>query len=100
MTMDEWDNKFDCDNRNPIHMIMYDGRYVARNPYVQAPPVAVNIAEEARTTQLKRISPPEPWRVLATKPRVHTAGARPIQNRARPGRLPPARAPPRPRAAA
>jgi putative membrane-bound dehydrogenase-like protein len=70
MTMDDWGNKFVCDNSNPINMVMYDGRYVARNPYVQAPPVAVNIAEEARTTQLKRLSPPEPWRVLRTKLRV------------------------------
>src|SRR5260370_11417211 len=70
MTMDDWGNKFVCDNSNPCHMIMYDGRYVARNPYVQAPPAAVNIAEEARTTNLKRLSPPEPWRVLRTRLRV------------------------------
>jgi putative membrane-bound dehydrogenase-like protein len=70
MTMDDWGNKFVCDNSNPCHMIMYDGRYVARNPYVQAPPVAVNIAEEARTTNLKRLSPMEPWRVLRTRLRV------------------------------
>jgi putative membrane-bound dehydrogenase-like protein len=69
-TMDDWGNKFVCDNSNPCHTIMYDGRYVARNPYVQAPPVAVNIAEEARTTNLKRLSPMEPWRVLRTKLRV------------------------------
>jgi putative membrane-bound dehydrogenase-like protein len=70
MTMDDWGRKFVCDNSNPIHMIMYDGRYVARNPYVQPPPVAINIAEEARTTSLRRLSPMEPWRVLRTKLRV------------------------------
>jgi putative membrane-bound dehydrogenase-like protein len=78
-TMDDWGNKFVCDNSNPCHMIMYDGRYVARNPYVQAPPVSVNIAEEARTTNLKRISPPEPWRVLRTKLRVEGAVPGPIE---------------------
>jgi putative membrane-bound dehydrogenase-like protein len=79
MTMDDWGNKFVCDNSNPINMVMYDGRYVARNPYVQAPPVAINIAEEARTTQLKRISPPEPWRVLRTKLRVAGTVPGPIE---------------------
>ena len=79
MSMDDWGRKFVCDNSNPVHMVMYDGRYVARNPYVQAPPVAINIAEEARTTQLKRISPPEPWRVLRTRLRVEGAVPGPIE---------------------
>ena len=70
MSMDDWGRKFVCDNSNPCHMIMYDARYVANNPDVQAPPASVNIAEEARTTKLRRLSPPEPWRVLRTKLRV------------------------------
>ncbi len=49
------------------------------NPYVQAPPVAVNIAEEARTTSLRRLSPMEPWRVLRTKLRVAGAVPGPVE---------------------
>ena len=79
MTMDDWGRTFVCDNSNPIHMIMYDGRDVARNPYVQAPPVAVNIAEEARTTSLRRLSKMEPWRVLRTKLRVAGAVPGPVE---------------------
>jgi putative membrane-bound dehydrogenase-like protein len=79
MTMDDWGRTFVCDNSNPIHMIMYDGRYLARNPYVQAPPVAINIAEEARTTSLRRLSPMEPWRVLRTKLRVAGSVPGPVE---------------------
>ena len=38
MSMDDWGRKFTCDNSNPCHLLMYDGRYLAKNPYVQAPP--------------------------------------------------------------
>src|SRR5262249_24819934 len=44
-----------------------DARYVARNPYLQAPPAAVNIAPEGKYTKLFRISKNEPWRVLRTR---------------------------------
>ncbi len=67
MTMDDWGNRFVCLNSDPTHEIMYDGRYLARNPYVQAPPAAVNIAPGGKFTKLFRISPNEPWRVLRTR---------------------------------
>src|SRR5258708_4254813 len=78
MTMDDWGNKFVCDNSNPIHMIMYDGRYAARNPYVQAPPTAVNIPEEPRTTQPKGITPPKPGRVPPPNLPLHSAVPPPL----------------------
>jgi putative heme-binding domain-containing protein len=46
---------------------MYDGRYLARNPFAQAPPAAVNIAPGGKFTKLFRISANEPWRVLRTR---------------------------------
>jgi putative membrane-bound dehydrogenase-like protein len=67
MCMDDWGRMFVCSNSEPMNLIMYDGRYLARNPYVQAPRADVNIAPEGRTTKLKRISPVEPWRVLRTR---------------------------------
>jgi hypothetical protein len=47
-------------------MLMYDDRYVARNPHLKAPAVAVDIAPQGKFTKLYRISPAEPWRVLRT----------------------------------
>jgi len=70
MSMDDWGRKFTCDNSNPCHMLSYDGRYLLRNPYVQAPPPMVNIHPENKAGYLKRISPNEPWRVVRTRLRL------------------------------
>lgn len=67
MSMDDWGRKFVCSNSEPAHLITYDGRYLARNPYLPAPAAAVNIAPEGKATKIFRISPNEPWRVLRTK---------------------------------
>jgi putative membrane-bound dehydrogenase-like protein len=66
MSMDNWGHKFVCSNSVPAQMLMYDDRYVARNPHLKAPAVAVDIAPEGKFTKLYRISPPEPWRALRT----------------------------------
>jgi putative membrane-bound dehydrogenase-like protein len=67
MSMDNWGNKFVCSNSVPAQMLMYDDRYVARNPHLQAPAAAVDIAPEGKFTKLYRISPAEPWRELRTR---------------------------------
>lgn len=67
MTLDDWNRTFVCGNSEPTHMIMYDGRYVARNPYLRAPAAAINIAPGGKYTKLFRISENEPWRVLRTR---------------------------------
>jgi putative membrane-bound dehydrogenase-like protein len=70
MSMDDWGRKFTCDNSNPCHLLMYDGRYLLKNPYVQAPPPLLNIHAANRASYLHRISPNEPWRVLRTRLRL------------------------------
>lgn len=68
MSLDDWSQwAFVCGNSEPVHLVMYDGRYLARNPYLQAPAAAVNIAPDGKFTKLMRISPVEPWRVLRTR---------------------------------
>lgn len=67
MSMDDWGRQFVCSNSEPAHLIMYDGRYIARNPYLPAPAAAVNIAPGGKNTKIFRISPNEPWRVLRTQ---------------------------------
>lgn len=66
MSMDNWGRKFVCQNSIPAQTLMYDDRYAARNPYLEAPPVAIDIAPEGKFTKLFRISENEPWRVLRT----------------------------------
>ncbi len=75
MSLDDWGRTFVCANSDPIHHLMYDGRYLARNPFVEAPAAAVNIAPGGKFTKLHRISPNEPWRVLRT--RLRTQGVVP-----------------------
>jgi putative membrane-bound dehydrogenase-like protein len=70
MSMDDWGRTFVCDNSHPINLLMYDRRYVARNPYLQPPPASVNIAPDGQFTKLYRISPVEPWRKLRTRLRT------------------------------
>jgi len=75
MSFDDWDRTFVCGNSEPTHMIMYDGRYVARNKYLAAPAAAINIAPGGKFTKLFRASSNEPWRVLRT--RLRKAGVIP-----------------------
>jgi len=65
--MDDWGNKFLCSNVNPIQLLMYDARYMARNPYFAPPAAAINIHAEGPLAKLHRISPLEPWRVIRSK---------------------------------
>lgn len=79
MSMDDWGRKFTCDNSNPAHLLMYDGRYLLKNPYVQAPPPMLNIHGPNQAKYLKRISPNEPWRIVRTRLRLEKAVPGPIE---------------------
>ncbi|NQV29200.1 MAG: c-type cytochrome [Rhodopirellula sp.] len=67
LSLDNWGRKFVCSNSVPAQTLMYDDRYVARNPNVEAPAAAVDIAPDGKYTKLFRISPGEPWRILRTR---------------------------------
>ncbi|MEQ9065354.1 MAG: hypothetical protein RLO18_01455, partial [Gimesia chilikensis] len=62
LAIDDWGQEFLCNNSSPVKMLMYDDRYLARNPYLKAPAPAVEITEGGKHTQLFRISPEEYWR--------------------------------------
>lgn len=66
MSMDDWGQTFVCSNSVPAQTLMLDDRYLVRNPQLQAPAAAVDIAPEGKFTKLFRISPNEPWRELRT----------------------------------
>lgn len=67
MTIDDWGRTFVCSNSDPMSVLMYDGRYLARNPYVSAPAAAVRLMPEGGKTKIVRASPVEAWRALRTK---------------------------------
>jgi putative membrane-bound dehydrogenase-like protein len=75
MSMDDWGRKFVCTSHDPAFQIMYDGRYLARNPYLEAPSAALRISPGGYNTKVSRISPNEPWRIVRT--RMRTTGVEP-----------------------
>ncbi|MCP4812467.1 MAG: cytochrome C, partial [Planctomycetaceae bacterium] len=70
LAFDGWGNMFTCRNSNPFKQVMYESRYVARNPYLVADAAEVDITAEGKHTKLLRRSPLEPWRILRTRLRV------------------------------
>lgn len=73
MSFDDWGRKFVSSNSNHIQQVMYEDRYIARNPYLSAPDARVMIAADGPQAEVFRKSPVEPWRVIRTQLRV--AGA-------------------------
>src|SRR5688572_30225531 len=72
MSLDDWGRKFVCTSHYPAFLIMYDGRYLARNPYLEGPAAALQIAGGGYDTKVFKISRNEPWRVVRT--RLRTTG--------------------------
>ena len=70
MSFDRWGNKFICSNSDHAQMSLYEDRYIARNPYLSAPPSRKSIAADGPQADVFRISPLEPWRVVRTRLRV------------------------------
>jgi putative membrane-bound dehydrogenase-like protein len=77
MTFDVWGRKFESSNSAPCDMVMYDERYIARNPYLAAPAARVNIWKSGSTVY--RTSPAEPWRVIRTEMRVGGSFSGPVE---------------------
>jgi putative membrane-bound dehydrogenase-like protein len=73
MTFDNWGRKFVCSNSDHIQMVMFEDRYLARNPYLPAPSARVSIAADGPQAEVFRISQIEPWRIVRTRLRVSGA---------------------------
>jgi putative membrane-bound dehydrogenase-like protein len=67
MSLDDWGRTYVCGNSDPFQLVMYDSRYLARNPYLRAPAAAIDIAPQGKFTKLYRKSEIEPWRALRTE---------------------------------
>ena len=62
MTLDDWGRTYVCGNSDPFHLLMYDSRYLARNPYLLAPPAA---RERRSGGQVHQAVPHQPGRAVA-----------------------------------
>jgi len=70
MSFDDWGRKFVSSNSDHIQLVMYEDRYIARNPRLAAPPARSTIAADGPQAEVFRISPVEPWRIVRTRLRV------------------------------
>ena len=65
-------------------MVMFDDRYLARNPYLAAPSPRESIAADGPQAKVFRISPVEPWRIVRTRLRVAGLVPGPIEGGGQP----------------
>ncbi|MEX0676803.1 MAG: PVC-type heme-binding CxxCH protein [Pirellulales bacterium] len=79
MTFDDWGRKFVCSNSDHIQMVMFEDRYLARNPAASAPGARASIAADGPQAEVFRTSPVEPWRIVRTRLRVTGAATGPIE---------------------
>ncbi|MSR56357.1 MAG: c-type cytochrome [Planctomycetaceae bacterium] len=70
MSFDDWGRKFLSSNSDHLQFVMYDDRYVARNPHLAAPNPRISIAADGPQAEVFRISPVEPWRIVRTRLRA------------------------------
>lgn len=69
-SMDDWGNRFLCSNSVHIMHVVFDEKYLARNPYLPTPRTVRSIAREGGAAPVFRRSPIEPWRIVRTRRRV------------------------------
>ena len=67
LSFDAWGDKFVCSNSNHIQQVMFEDRYLARNPFLAAPSPRVSIAADGPQADVFRTSPVEPWRIVRTR---------------------------------
>jgi putative membrane-bound dehydrogenase-like protein len=79
MAFDDWGRKFVCANSDHLQQVIYEDRYLARNPHVLAAPSRISIADDGPQAEVFRISPVEPWRILRTRLRVSGIVGGPIE---------------------
>ncbi|QEG39964.1 PVC-type heme-binding CxxCH protein [Roseimaritima ulvae] len=70
MCFDDWGRKFASSNSDHIQQVMYEDRYIARNPQLKAPNSRLSIAVDGPQAEVFRTSPVEPWRIVRTRLRV------------------------------
>jgi putative membrane-bound dehydrogenase-like protein len=85
MTFDDWGRKFVCSNSDHIQMVMFEDRYLARNPSASAAGARVSIAADGPQAEVFRTSPLEPWRIARTRLRVTGAAPGPVEGGGRAG---------------
>lgn len=70
MSQNDWGDRFLCSNSDHLQEVMYEDRYLGRNPYLAAPSPRRSIAADGPQADVFRTSPVEPWRIVRTRLRA------------------------------
>ncbi len=70
LSFNDWGDRFVCSNSDHLQLVMYEDRYLARNPYLAAPSPRRSIAADGPQADVFRASPVEPWRIVRTRLRT------------------------------
>jgi putative membrane-bound dehydrogenase-like protein len=68
--IDDWGNRYVCNNSNHLEQVLIPLKYLDRNPQVSSSNVVRTIAAEGAASPVFRKSPPEPWRIVRTARRA------------------------------
>jgi putative heme-binding domain-containing protein len=79
MTFDRWSNRFVCHNGDHLQAIVFEERYLARNPFQSVISARRSIAADGPQAPVFRASPVEAWRVARTKMRIAGLAPGPIE---------------------
>ncbi|HEX5472356.1 MAG TPA: PVC-type heme-binding CxxCH protein, partial [Lacipirellulaceae bacterium] len=70
MSFNRWGDRFVCSNSDHLQAIVFEEKYVSRNPYQSVVSARRSIAADGPQAEVYRISPVEAWRIARTKLRV------------------------------
>jgi putative membrane-bound dehydrogenase-like protein len=79
MTFDRWGDRFVCHNSDHLQAIVFEERYVARNPYQSIVSARRSIAADGPQAAVFRTSPVESWRIARTNLRLAGLAPGPIE---------------------
>lgn len=73
MSFNRWGDRFVCQNSDHLQAIVFEERYLERNPFQSVVSARRSIATDGPQATVYRLSPVEAWRILRTKLRVSGA---------------------------
>jgi putative membrane-bound dehydrogenase-like protein len=79
LCFNRWGDRFVCSNSDHLQAIVFEEKYLARNPFQSVSSARRSIAADGPQAAVFRISPVEAWRIARTKMRVAGQAPGPIE---------------------
>jgi putative membrane-bound dehydrogenase-like protein len=79
MSFNRWGDRFVCHNSDHLQAIVFEERYLARNPFQAIASARRSIAADGPQAEVFRASPVEAWREARTKMRLAGQASGPIE---------------------